>query len=60
MIIDLILLELADFDMILGMDFLGKYDAEIDCGRKKVRFHIGPDFFVFGKGRVESMMISCI
>ena len=60
MLIDLKQLELSDFDMILGMDFLGRYSAKVDCGRKKVRFHIGHDHFVFGEGRVESMMISCI
>ena len=29
--VDLILLEVHDFDIILGMDFLSKYDANIDC-----------------------------
>ena len=33
----LIMLELADFDMILGMDFLSYYGAKINCKRKKVR-----------------------
>ncbi|XP_052197226.1 uncharacterized protein LOC127804408 [Diospyros lotus] len=32
--VDLILLEVYDFDIILGMDFLSKYDANIDCRRK--------------------------
>ena len=31
---DLILLEVYDFDVILGMDFLAKNDANIDCRRK--------------------------
>jgi len=31
---DLILLEVYDFDIILGMDFLSKNDANIDCRRK--------------------------
>ncbi|XP_052209193.1 uncharacterized protein LOC127812711 [Diospyros lotus] len=32
--VDLILLEVYDFDIILGKDFLSKYDASIDCRRK--------------------------
>ncbi|XP_062113049.1 uncharacterized protein LOC133824194 [Humulus lupulus] len=36
--VDLILLDLYDFDVILGMDFLSKYGASIDCKRKKVVF----------------------
>ncbi|XP_052210336.1 uncharacterized protein LOC127813416 [Diospyros lotus] len=32
--VDIILLEVYDFDIILGMDFLSKYDASIDCRRK--------------------------
>ena len=31
---NLILLEIYDFDVILDMDFLSKYDANIDCRRK--------------------------
>ncbi|XP_052189966.1 uncharacterized protein LOC127799782 [Diospyros lotus] len=34
--VDLILLEVYDFDVILGMDFLSRYDASIDCRRKIV------------------------
>ncbi|XP_062112898.1 uncharacterized protein LOC133824052 [Humulus lupulus] len=36
--VDLIVLDLSDFDVILGMDFLSKYGASIDCKRKKVVF----------------------
>ena len=32
--VDLILLEVYDFNVILGMDFLSIYDASIDCQRK--------------------------
>ncbi|XP_060972370.1 uncharacterized protein LOC115717660 [Cannabis sativa] len=36
--IDLIVLDLFDFDVILGMDFHTKYGASIDCKQKKVVF----------------------
>ena len=35
---DLIELVMTDFDMILGMDWLVKYGATIDCRRKMVTF----------------------
>lgn len=34
--VDLLLLELYDFEVILGMDWLGKYKAHIDCFVKTV------------------------
>ncbi|KAM6547414.1 hypothetical protein CsatB_019090 [Cannabis sativa] len=36
--VDLIVLDLFDFDVILGMDFLTKYGASIDCEQKKIVF----------------------
>ena len=33
---NLIVLEMYDYDIILGMDFLGKYDVSIECQRRKV------------------------
>ncbi|XP_052179889.1 uncharacterized protein LOC127793145 [Diospyros lotus] len=35
-LVDLILLEFQDFDVILGMDFLTKYNATLDCKAKTV------------------------
>ena len=35
---DVMELELDDFDLILGMDLLEKYEANIDCKRKTVTF----------------------
>ncbi|XP_052171569.1 uncharacterized protein LOC127787550 [Diospyros lotus] len=35
-LVDLILLEFQDFDVILGMDFLTKYSATLDCKAKTV------------------------
>ncbi|XP_052173738.1 uncharacterized protein LOC127789029 [Diospyros lotus] len=34
--IELISLDIQDFDLILGMDFLSKYNAKVDCRRKVV------------------------
>ena len=34
---DLILLDIHDFDVILGMDWLSKYHSIVDCYRKEVR-----------------------
>ena len=36
--VNLIVLEMVDHDLILGMDWLCKYNATIFCGRKKVVF----------------------
>ena len=35
---DLIVLDIHDFDIILGMDWLAKYRATVDCYRKEVQF----------------------
>ena len=35
---DLVVLKIIDYDVILGMDFLGKYQATIDCRNRKVIF----------------------
>ncbi|XP_077247234.1 uncharacterized protein LOC143886951 [Tasmannia lanceolata] len=45
---DLILLELSDFDVILGMDWLSIHNALVDCYKKEVNFEIsGEDKFCF-------------
>ena len=36
--VDLIVLDMANFDIILGMDWLCKYSATIDCKKKRVMF----------------------
>ena len=36
---DLILLDIHDFDVILGMDLLSRHHATKDCYRKEVRFY---------------------
>ena len=35
---DLIVLDIHDFDIILGMDWLAKHRATVDCYRKEVQF----------------------
>ncbi|XP_062080270.1 uncharacterized protein LOC133785025 [Humulus lupulus] len=46
--VNLIALDLSDFDVILGMNFLSKYGVSINCKRKKVVFAPkGGDSFEF-------------
>ena len=37
---DLISLAIKGYDVILGMDWLAQYDAQLNCKRKVVEFHI--------------------
>ena len=39
---DLILLPMTEFDIILGMDWLSRWDAEINCRQRRVKFLSGP------------------
>ncbi|KAL5561449.1 hypothetical protein UlMin_031196 [Ulmus minor] len=36
--VDLIILKMYDYDIILGMDFLTKYNATIECQHRRVTF----------------------
>ncbi|KAL5546780.1 hypothetical protein UlMin_006467 [Ulmus minor] len=36
--VNLVVLEMHDYDVILGMDWLSKYNAKIDCHKKRVSF----------------------
>ncbi|XP_062080227.1 uncharacterized protein LOC133784982 [Humulus lupulus] len=46
--VDLIELDMSDFDVILGMDWLTKYNATIDCKKKVVVFKLdGEEPFSF-------------
>ena len=38
--VDLVLLDVMDFDVILGMDWLSQHYATVDCRRKEVIFKI--------------------
>jgi hypothetical protein len=35
---NLIIMVIEDYDVILGMDWLSKYGAQVDCKNKSVRF----------------------
>ncbi|XP_038972361.1 uncharacterized protein LOC120104745 [Phoenix dactylifera] len=50
LVADLIQLDMQDFDIILGMDWLSKYHAHIDCFRKRVVFHIPGELEFFFQG----------
>lgn len=43
---NLMLLDMTDFDVILGMDWLASCHATLDCHEKSVKFSLpgGPDF----------------
>ena len=57
---DLILLEIQEFDVILGMDWLAAYHANVDCYKKEVVFCIPSQLeFVF-HGSKESLMPNVI
>lgn len=61
MVMDLIIIDMPHFDMIPGMDFLSKYEAEINYKKKKVKFSINDDDqLTFGEGQILSMMVSSI
>ncbi|RVW18432.1 Transposon Ty3-G Gag-Pol polyprotein [Vitis vinifera] len=49
--VDLVLLDLQNFDVILGMDWLASYHASVDCFEKRVTFSIPgqPKFSFEGK-----------
>ncbi|XP_060964845.1 uncharacterized protein LOC133033845 [Cannabis sativa] len=60
LLVDLIELDLEDFDVILGMDWLTKYNATIDGKRKMVTFEPkGETPFVF-MGKVQGSRIPMI
>lgn len=58
MAIDLIVFDMLNFDIILGMDFLvdmnflSWYGAKIDYKKMKVLFHSNNEEFIFGEGYV--------
>ena len=51
--VDLIILNMYDYDVILGMDFLSKYNATIECRYRRVIFrpNENDEFSYTGEGR---------
>lgn len=61
MIVDLIVFNMLDFDLILEMDFLKRYRAEINCQRKKVKFTLdNSEKLSFGEGHLKNMSKNCV
>lgn len=58
---DLIMLNILDFDIILGIDFLSHYRGKIDCTKMNVQFQLNDGKkFTIEKGHVFSMMINSV
>ena len=61
--VDLVVLDMVDYEVILGMDFLSKYESTIDCKAKVVSFQPpGEERFMFVVDRCSSqkMFISAM
>ncbi|KAL5545301.1 hypothetical protein UlMin_009085 [Ulmus minor] len=59
--VDLVILDMFDYDVIVGMDFLSKYGAKINCKSRSVNFKpADEDQFKFNSqgSRNQKMMIS--
>ena len=53
--VDIVILEMIEYDVILGMDFLSKYKATIDCKARVVSFQPpGEEWFMFTDDRYNS------
>lgn len=55
--VELIILEMHDYDVILGIDWLSKHCAKIDCKKKEVTFQLPQkESFTFNEGCKEKRM----
>ncbi|GJS12292.1 putative reverse transcriptase domain-containing protein [Tanacetum coccineum] len=63
--VDLMPVEMGTYDVIIGMDWLTKYQAVIDCAKKIVRIPFGSEILIFhgdgsrNKRRTRLNIISC-
>ncbi|KAL5546618.1 hypothetical protein UlMin_006305 [Ulmus minor] len=60
---DLVILDMFDYDVIIGMDFLTKYEATINCKARTVTFKPtgeAPFEFIGEKGKDQKMLISAM
>ena len=61
--VDLVALDMRDFDVVLGMDWLSRHRAKLDCYKKEVKFHRPWKFEVKFRGirrGLSSNMISAM
>jgi len=61
-LIDLIPMKLGSFDLIVGMDFMSRYRAKIDCYSKSIEFPLddGRQLTIFGETTSKrSQVMSC-
>lgn len=58
---DLIVFDMLECNIILGIDFLSQYEVEINNKKKKVQFHLDDnEEFTFGESRVLNIMVSSV
>ena len=60
---DLVALDMRDFDVVLGMDWLSRHRATLDCYKKKVKLHRPGKLEVMFRGirrELSSCMISAL
>ena len=60
---DLVILDMFDYDVIIGMDFLTKYKATINCKARTVKFKPpgeAPFEFIGERGKDRKMLISAM
>ena len=50
--VDLVELDMLDFDIILGMDWLHAYSASIDCRTRVVKFNCPNELILEWKGEI--------
>ena len=58
---NLVVLDMRDFDVVFGMDWLSRHRATLDCYKKEVKFHRPGKFEVKFRGihrKLSSSMIS--
>ena len=58
--IDLIVLGIHDFDIVLGMDWLSKHRATLDCYKKEVRLVRSKELGVIFRGIIREIAPSLI
>lgn len=61
LIVDLLVFDIPNIDVIINIDFLGKYGIEIDYKKINVQFSLdGSDEFTFEEGQLLRIMINSV